>query len=592
MPDSNRRLFFLVYLFLIAVIFVSLELVLRLIDAGYNTDLFIHPKYMQDYYIENSDYLAKYFKNHAHVLSYMEKTLFKTEKDKNTVRGFVLGGSTAQGWPFESNHAFGKIAELLLNRSTNDRRFEIINLGASAMSSYYIKDVAMKLLRYRPDFIVIYGGHNEYYGTISASTGRIGLFKKMYLSLKEIRIFQLIFLFLDSIGSKPQEGKKSLFSKQYNNIEFPADDRFDRDVAETFIRNIRDVVRVYSARKIPVILFQPVCNLYDMPPFAGANDSQFKQKIIDFAKAVSNPSSPQTGKFRKELFSSPGAGSNANILYLDAKYRLASASGPALPLFINAKDMDTIPFRARTALVDQCDLFAKEEAARQGNLEYIPTLQILTNAFGEKVMGNEIFIDHLHFNRTGQILIGTILAKTMASLFHVELNEKSLSAIDQESVLSVDRENHYLPLYDLMANNRIKWIVADVPYNKMLVPYLPDRSYIQYNEIMKDTELSNAFTAGGQSLLNEDYKLYAFLLSYYNKTKDINRFYSYLNSLVYLYPGSFWPYRFLGKFYAINSPDTNTAIEYYRKAYLLSGKNKDVLDEFEYYFYKSAQKFK
>jgi len=49
------------------------------------------------------------------------------------------------------------------------------------MSSYYVKDLAAKLRKYAPDFIVVYSGHNEYYGTIGALTGGNYFTKNLYL---------------------------------------------------------------------------------------------------------------------------------------------------------------------------------------------------------------------------------------------------------------------------------------------------------------------------------------------------------------------------------------------------------------------------
>jgi hypothetical protein len=77
-----------------------------------------------------------------------------------------------------------------------DRNFEVINLSLTAVNSYTVLGFAEELVKYQPDAVLIYSGHNEYYGTLGvASTNSVGSDPrviKLLLALRQLRIVQLI----------------------------------------------------------------------------------------------------------------------------------------------------------------------------------------------------------------------------------------------------------------------------------------------------------------------------------------------------------------------------------------------------------------
>ena len=45
-----------------------------------------------------------------------------------------------------------------------DREIEVVNFGASAINSNVIADLAPEMVAYAPDVVLVYMGHNEFYG--------------------------------------------------------------------------------------------------------------------------------------------------------------------------------------------------------------------------------------------------------------------------------------------------------------------------------------------------------------------------------------------------------------------------------------------
>ena len=99
----------------------------------------------------------------------------KKMKDDSTLRIFVLGESTTIGYPFFHNGSFHRWLQYRLMHTFPDRQFEIINLSLTAVNSYTVLGFAKELIRYKPDAVLIYTGHNEFYGTLGVgSSSRIG----------------------------------------------------------------------------------------------------------------------------------------------------------------------------------------------------------------------------------------------------------------------------------------------------------------------------------------------------------------------------------------------------------------------------------
>ena len=211
--------FIAVFCILIFVAFILIEIFMRIAGIGVDVSLFAKPRYYPQVYVDNLNYSNKFFntkplKNRVKLPESMINNAFPVKKPKNTLRGFVIGESSVQGFPYGTNQSFAKICELALKTAGRYNDVEIINLGVSAMTSYYIRDAALKALRYEPDFILIYAGHNEYYGNVSYTTGGNYMTKRLYLFLKELRIFQLLFDLVTPEGQG--ENSKSRMEEQYS----------------------------------------------------------------------------------------------------------------------------------------------------------------------------------------------------------------------------------------------------------------------------------------------------------------------------------------------------------------------------------------
>jgi len=353
------------------------------------------------------------------------------------------------------------------------------------------------------------------------------------------------------------------------------------------IANIEKILKVYSKNNIPVFIIEPVCNLIDMPPFSGENDEQLKEQIIQFMEAIFEKRTNEITNIFDQLETSKFATNNANFLFLKAIKVKQENSSNYINYFIKAKDMDIIPFRVKSMLVQELNKFCLSVQGKYTNLYYIPLFDKLTNEFGEKILGNDIFIDHVHFNHKGHIIVSRFLAESITEHF---LPQKTLFDIHNISTNQsrVDELIYYLPAYEIQAFLRLAYLFMDTPYKEMLIQYKTDFSPLSNNELIKNKHFQKVFTREKQIIALSTPEYVDFIVDFYLNENDINRAYRYLLSFNKMYPAAIGGNINLGIFLASRTTNNLLAINYFTKAYLLSGKSRDVFDIFSMYFPKDA----
>ena len=159
----------------------------------------------------NTDIGKRYF-NNMNFLPQTSDDTFDKQKKSNAFRVFVLGGSSAAGFPFMPMGSFSRYVKRRLELVYPGSTIEVINIAMTAVNTYTILDLLPGVLDQSPDLILLYSGHNEFYGALGVgsieSLGSSRLIKKLILYLNNYKTTQLI-RNLIKWGS-------SLFSKKIN----------------------------------------------------------------------------------------------------------------------------------------------------------------------------------------------------------------------------------------------------------------------------------------------------------------------------------------------------------------------------------------
>jgi len=420
MNEKNKnRLFWLISLLIPLFVFLMLEMALYL--GGYEEekqDLFVDAPNTPDYLIGNSKFTERYFPVFAPGLA---PNVFRENKLPNTFRVFVFGGSSAKGFPYNFYTGFADQLEQLLILNTQGLHVEIINLGMTAVNSYIIRDLAKRVLPYEPDAVIIYAGHNEYYGSFGAATTQFGLtnliaLKRLILWLKDWRVYQMLenLLLLDSLDQDIGE-RRTMMSKVINESDIPIDSKIYLHGIQQFRKNIKEAVQVFEKESIPVFIGTVASNIKDQPPL-----SEEKQTLELFKQAEY--------KYDQGLFDE------------------------AASLYMQSKELDGTRFRAPEEINKAITNITKETKAI-----LVPVKTVLKNKSKSGIEDSSLFIDHLHPNDIGHKYIAETFFNHISSLNKIQTYFNSNSLKTPNKISSFEKT---------FAETKIARLLAGYPFKK------------------------------------------------------------------------------------------------------------------------------
>ncbi len=397
---KRKELAFRLAAFALPFFFIFLlEIILRLSGYGHDLALFIpdidHPGSL----VINRYVSERYFTDGANAtIGNFEP--FEASKAKNTIRLFVLGESTTIGYPYMHNGSFHRWLTYRLTQMYPEWNFEIINLSLTAVNSYTVLDMAKELPEYEPDGILIYSGHNEYYGALGVgSTSRLGnahWLIQTIIRLKYFRVVQLIFNSMRRLSRKGEiDISQTLMERMAADQRIPyGSEKFKSGITQ-FKININEVCRLFSTRKIPVFLSNLISNEKDLPPL----NSDIKD-----------------------------ADTSANSFYNKGvtAYRLMDTV-TAKRLFIKAAAHDQLRFRAPQQMND----IISKAASKYAGIYLVDTRKVFEEHSYGHILGNETILEHVHPNLLGYSLMSEAFfyaLKTHCILpanprFHMSLHE-------------------------------------------------------------------------------------------------------------------------------------------------------------------------
>jgi len=476
---SNRIWLFRILSILFSLLLLlSFELILRLVGYGHNYDLFVESETYPDYYVMNDFASEKFFmsKDQA-TIGYYEP--FLKQKSKDTYRIFVLGESTTVGFPYGFNGSFHRWLKYRLMFTFPDVNFEIINLSLTAVNSYTIADFAEEVVDYDPDAVLIYVGHNEYYGALGVgSTLKAGNNPKVVQSiiwLRELKLYQLVNNLVEGLRNKDDKiSEKSLMQ------HMPADKKiaFESDkywqAIDQFKYNINRTLEVLNKENIPVFISNLVSNEKDLKPFiSDINSDDSALKHFDKAWEL----------YEKENF-------------IEAKKQ-----------FVKAKEYDLLRFRAPEEINEEIEKMANSYS----HVEFVDARSRFEQASPHGILGNETLLEHVHPNLYGYALL--------SDAFFNKIKAKNLIGSDWSAAMSFEQLLHEMPVNEvdsLKGVYQIEYMLNEWPFSNNPKP--------KQNLINAKSELQKdvlKYTLGETSWDKVQGKLYTLELKKRHKKKAL-----------------------------------------------------------------------
>ncbi len=195
---------------------------------------------------------------------------FRAQKPKEGLRIFVLGGSSAYGFPWSDDEAFSGHLERALARS-REVPVEVVNLGGLSYAMHRLHILSKKLVQYQPDVFVVYSGHNEFVerGIFSDLRGRSERAHWVFEQLSRTRIFAAA----ARIQRGPPPQRDALAVERDTNHRYSVQEK--QEVVEAFERELTALIQRAKANGVDVVVCTVPANLSEWRPNAsisGATD--------------------------------------------------------------------------------------------------------------------------------------------------------------------------------------------------------------------------------------------------------------------------------------------------------------------------------
>lgn len=428
----------------IPVVLLSLlELGLRLAGYGSSYPLFVAAPSQPEYLHPNHEVAKRYFRAGT-ITPLPHLDFFRAQKQPGTFRIVFQGESSAAGFPYRRGGAPSRMLEQRLQATFPDRDIEVVNTALTGISSYTLLDFADEIIAQRPDAVLIYTGHNEYYGAFGVgSTRTVGGSRpliKAYLTLSRLRIVQLLnnviaapaaMLRRDG-GGEPRTVMELLAGEQ----KIPLGSPIYTQGLQQFRANLGELFARYQTKGIPVFIGTVASNERDQQPLesslAAGTDSAAWWRSYRAGLAAFHQGDPQRAEAAFQ------SAFRLDSTAADASYALAKlydARGDharARPFYRAAKESDQLRFRAPEAI----NRIIREEAARHG-ATVVETRQALERAAPGGIIGGTLMLEHLHPNIDGYFLI--------ADAFYNAFRQNGIIG-SWEAAIPVERARHEVPV--------------------------------------------------------------------------------------------------------------------------------------------------
>jgi tetratricopeptide (TPR) repeat protein len=430
----SPKWFYIIAILIPLIFFVLLEIGLRIFN--YSIDISQWVKITNEKYILNPEVARRYFYNTENIPSSNQNS-FDVIKKENAFRIFILGGSSAAGYPFTPNGDFGKYIKNRLEYEYPFAKIEVVNIAMTAVNSYTIRDLFPGVAEQKPDLILIYAGHNEYYGALGVGSleylGKSPFIVHTALYLNGFKTLQLIRNILKGItgifsSSKSADASGTLMSRMAKDKLIKLNSYVYYEGLEQYESNMNDILKMAKDKSIPVILGTVASNLIDQPPFVSTATEGFPNAVDIYNNA--------------KTFLDDG-----DITKADSLFRLA-------------KDLDALRFRAPEAMNQ-----ITKNLGKKFNYPVIEVDKEFDKASPGQIVGNNLMVDHLHPTLSGYQLLGRIFYKKMNEVNYLPKTKKNF--LSEGVSDSVTYAHFYFSKLDsIIAHYRIIVLKNDWPFSE------------------------------------------------------------------------------------------------------------------------------
>jgi lysophospholipase L1-like esterase len=339
---------------------------------------------------------------------------FLAEKPETGFRIFVVGGSSAAGFPYPPAHAFGAVLERRLQAALPGLEVEVVNAAVAGYSSRRVLVAVREIVSYAPDLLVVMSGHNEW--AEQRYYSRLLDMHPLLFALRERLLGTRVFVWLSRLVVREADPEAALArfvqdegqefremfavrTRRARGSDFATPEQVaQRDAL--YRANLEEIARTAEGAGVPVVFLTLGQNLSDWPPGSSAHRAD-----LGPAERARWETLVREGRARASAGDCAGAlEAFGRALAIDDEvaelhfevarcHRARGELEAARTHFRLASDLDRVPHGAPSWFND----IVREVARAHGAL-LVDVAAALEEESGPGLVGDDLFVEFAHPN--------------------------------------------------------------------------------------------------------------------------------------------------------------------------------------------------
>lgn len=413
----KNRLFTVLAVALPFVLLALLEAGLRISGTAAYPPLFMDIEGMPGWRVQNPEVAARWFRSETSLPTALGDA-FPAAKPENGLRLVVQGGSSAAGYPYYYGGAFSRMLDQALEDAYPDQHVDVINTSMAAINSYALADLAHEIVEIQPDAVLIYAGHNEYYGVLGVGSaqalGKHPGFVHAYLTLQRLHTVRLLDKGLSWLAGLFQASasetavRTTLMERMVGEQVIPLDSDLYRQGIDQFSYNLSQLLGVYRDAGIPVFIATIASNERDQAPFVDAVDQPDVYRAEVRRAAAARDTAALSALIEREALGASAWFARGHLALETGRAPTQDDRAAALDL-VAARDRDALRFRASSEVNEIIralgDNSGGGSGSNSGGVTVVEAEAALRMASPKGIIGNRHMLEHLHPNVEGTFVV-------------------------------------------------------------------------------------------------------------------------------------------------------------------------------------------
>ena len=492
------KYFPLIFLFIPILLIIFTELGLRFYKYGEWYDQWVSVS--NNRLMLNPKLAYKFFQSPGNIPSSIEDTFLKIKPD-STYRVFILGGSTAAGYPYMPNGAFSRYLQKYLDNTLVNT--EVVNLGVPAMNSYFMRDIVPGIIDQKPDLIIIHSGHNEYYGALGVGSSQsIGLspwYVNSILKLYNYKIIQVIrdgvkyirTVIFKNLNRQREKGSTGLMMRMAEKKKIPFDGEIYNSGLNQFEINLEEIIKTFQKINIPIVMGTISSNVREFPPFQTLESDTSVSRIV-FSEGLNELS---LGKYAKG----------------DSLLR-------------HSKDLDVLRFRGPEAINKII-----KESGKKFSVPVADIDSVLSTFTKYGSLGYDIMTDHVHPNLFGYKQMAQHYMQVITRNNYLKFINDDIIENNTNYSQIVDTEFNFSILDSSIAERRLYYLM-----NRW--PFVVDGEKNDLFDKISDNNFIDTLARAVATSEMEWHKAHGLAAEWYLKNNKLDLYQSEIDVLIDQYP--------------------------------------------------------